>query len=91
MPEIELGKRGGIGATRSISVDDWVRGNIKIRSERHTSRIDLEELTVNFLQARLPGNWGICMLVERPPVTTEFELLMDVDFLIAEDCGRISI
>ena len=90
MPEIELGKRGGIGTTRSISEDNWVRDIIKIRSVWQTFYNRSGLLTVHFFQAGLPRDWSSCVLVERSPVATELELFLDANFLIAEDWNDMS-
>lgn len=43
---------------------------------------------MHFLKAGLPGDGGGSVLVQGPKVAGELELLLDADFLVAEDCNK---
>lgn len=45
-------------------------------------------LTVNFLKS-ISGDCGSGMLVERPEIACKVELLVDIDFLVTEDCVEV--
>lgn len=44
---------------------------------------------MNFFEPGLPGDRGSCMFVQSPPMSTEFELFVNIDRLISEDFSQV--
>lgn len=47
-------------------------------------------LTMNFFEARFTWDGGSRMFMKRSEMTSQFKLFMNADFLITEDCYKLS-
>ena len=82
------------GSHRCIRLRTAKRADVRWTAFHPSHRKEHRELedgrrrTVNFLQARLPGNGRRGMLMERSEMPSKLELLVDAEFLVTEDCTK---